>query len=77
MVLSMRQNQLAEIRARLNPPRSADDIARMVGCSGAQIRKLENGFVNPGLTLARKVAAALGVTLDEAFPPKVRRRRAA
>lgn len=73
-------NRLAELRAALDPEMSREDFARIVGCSGEQIRKIEGGFDNPGIVMARKIAKALNATLDEVFPteeaPK-RKRRAA
>lgn len=49
-------------------------LAASVGCSAEQIRKLEAGFSNPGLELARRIAAALGASVDAVFPPRASRR---
>lgn len=72
-------NRLAELRAAMKPEMSREDFARIVGCSGEQIRKIEGGFDNPGIVMARKIAKALNATLDEVFPDAdaKRKRRAA
>lgn len=45
------------------------EFAFMAGISEAYTYKLESGEATPGLEIARRVADALGVTVDEAFPP--------
>ena len=39
-------------------------------CSDQQVRRLEAGFANPGLLFAYRVAAALGKSVYEVFPPE-------
>ena len=58
----------------MDPEMSRDQFARIVGCSGEQIRKIEAGFSNPGIVMARKIAAALNATLDEVFPAETRKK---
>lgn len=67
--MTTQTNNVAAFRMRLNPVPSPEQLAAKVGCSDEQIRKLERGFSNPGLVIARKIAAALGAPLDEVFPP--------
>lgn len=63
-------NNVRRLRMRLDPVPTPEDLARTIGCSGEQIRKLEAGFNNPGLQLARRVAAAFGSHIDYVFPPE-------
>lgn len=53
----------------LRGQRTRDEIARAARCSAEQIRKLEAGFKNPGLELARRLAAVFGAHVDDVFPP--------
>ncbi len=68
-------NRVAFLRQRLHPVPSQYELAARVGCSNEQIRKIEAGFSNPGLVMARKLAVALGATLDEVFPQGAKRRK--
>ena len=63
-------NNVRKLRMRLDPIPSPDELAKTIGCSGEQIRKLEGGFNNPGLQLARRIAAAFGSHIDYVFPPE-------
>lgn len=63
-------NRVARLRNRMNPVPTPAELAQAVGCSDEQIRKLERGFNNPGLRLARRLSAVLGASLDEVFPPE-------
>jgi len=51
-----------------------EDLASRAGISLSYVLKLESDDPpTPGLDIARRVAEALGVTVDEVFPePKVR-----
>lgn len=64
-------NRLRELRNRMRPvPTFAEFAAKVKPCSDQQIRRLEAGFSNPGLQLAYRVAAALGKSVYEVFPPE-------
>ena len=46
-----------------------EDVASLTGISYEYVRKLEaDDPPTPGLEIARKLASALGVTVDELFP---------
>jgi len=60
-------NRVAELRELSGL--SLADLGARACCSGEQIRKLEMGFCNPGLRLARRLADVFGVTVDDLFPP--------
>lgn len=68
-------NRVAELRAAMSPEQTREDLARVVGCSGEQIRKIEGGFDNPGIVMARKIAKALNASLDEVFPAETPRKK--
>lgn len=61
-------NNVKHLRLRMDPVPSPAEFAAVVGCSDQQIRKLEAGFSNPGLQLARRVARAFGSHVDYVFP---------
>jgi len=63
-------NNVRKFRMGMNPAPSPEALAARIGCSDAQIRKLESGFNNPGLQLARRIAAAFGSHIDQVFPPE-------
>lgn len=44
------------------------DLARLSGCSIAQISLLERGLVRASPDLARRIAGALGVSVRDLFP---------
>jgi len=48
-----------------------EDVAARAGISYDYVRKLEIEGGQPGLDIARRMAAALGVTVDDLFPPVV------
>lgn len=50
---------------------SLRDAAELVGCSHQQIKKLVDGFSNPYLCNARRLAEVFGVTVDDLFPPAI------
>jgi len=59
----------AKLSARLREARgfaglSQEALARAVGCSASVVPKWESGNRRPSLTMLRKLAAALGVTLS-------------
>lgn len=45
-----------------------EDLASLADISHDYTYKLEAGKATPGLEIARRVAAALGSTVDEVFP---------
>jgi transcriptional regulator with XRE-family HTH domain len=57
-------------RLRLRRGRSQHQIAAEIGISRSHWQDLASGRVEPKLGTARRVAAALGVTVDEAWPPE-------
>ena len=63
-------NNVRKLRLRMDPVPSPEVLAAAIGCSDAQIRKLEAGFNNPGLQLARRIAKAFGSHVDYVFPPE-------
>ena len=64
-------NRFSELRRRLRPVPTYTEFAEKVKpCSDQQVRRLEAGFSNPGLQLAYRVAAALGKSVYEVFPPE-------
>lgn len=44
-----------------------ENLAALVGCTRQTIFSLEKGKYNPSLVLAMKIAAVLGVTVNELF----------
>ena len=53
-------------RLRKKKGLTLDQLARRVGCSGPYIHMLETGKKNnPSLATLRRLAKALGVTIDE------------
>ena len=64
-------NHFSDLRRRLRPVPTYTEFAEKVKpCSDQQVRRLEAGFSNPGLQLAYRVAAALGKSVYEVFPPE-------
>lgn len=64
-------NHFSDLRTRMRPvPTFTEFAAKVKPCSDQQIRRLEAGFSNPGLQLAYRVAAALGKSVYEVFPPE-------
>ena len=59
-------NRIQELREKRGLRR--EDVAARAGISYDYVRKLEAEGGLPGLAIARRVADALGVTVDEAFP---------
>lgn len=58
-------------QARLERGLSMAEMAEMVGCSYSQYAKIEEGYRNPSLSLARKISMVLGVPMEELFFAKV------
>lgn len=54
--------------ARLAKGLKAVDLAFAAQCSVPTIYNLESGNYQPSLRMARRLAAALGTTVDEIFP---------
>ncbi len=59
------KNNLKSIRNKLNI--SGYKLAKMVNVSHSLIYMIENGTRNPSMRLAKKIAKALGKSLDEIF----------
>ena len=59
------KNNLKKIRQSKNI--SGIELAKMVKVSHAMIYMIESGTKNPSMKLARKIAKALGTSLDEIF----------
>jgi DNA-binding XRE family transcriptional regulator len=51
---------------------SLQDLADCVGCSKTSIWELEKTTANPTLKTAYKIAAVLGVTVEDIWPPQIR-----
>jgi transcriptional regulator with XRE-family HTH domain len=51
--------------------KSRQQLANAARTSPQYIQKLETEIRDPGIDMSRRVAEALGVPLDEAFPPAV------
>lgn len=47
---------------------SQADLAELVGCSRQSISLYESGLVQPSVQIARRIADALGCSLDELYP---------
>jgi transcriptional regulator with XRE-family HTH domain len=45
------------------------DAALRIGCTAAELSRLESGKVDPKLSTLQKVADGLGVTLSQLFDP--------
>ena len=58
-------NRLKELRARLGV--NQQEMGAMVGVSRQTISQIERGDYSPSVTLALKLAARLGVTVEEIF----------
>lgn len=63
-----RASRLRAIREKQGLQREV--VAAAAGLTVSHLYNLEEGRNKPSLKLARRVAEALGVTLDEAFPEK-------
>jgi len=59
-------NRIKELRTAQGL--TSERVSLKAGCSVTYVNKLERGLRNPGLALARRIAVALGVSLDEVFP---------
>jgi len=59
------ENKLKEIRKSLNI--TGTELAKKVGVSHSLIYMIENGYRNPSMKIAKKIAKALGKSLDEIF----------
>jgi len=59
------KNKLKEIRKSLNM--TGVELAKKVGVSHSLIYMIEGGYRNPSMKLAKKIAKALGKSLDEIF----------
>jgi len=44
------------------------DLARLVGIFQSELSEIERGLRKPSVYLAKKIAKALGVSLDDLFP---------
>ena len=66
MAKSSKQTALAEKRAAKNMTQR--DLAKAAGTTFQHISYLEREGHNPSLRVARRVARALGCTVDDAFP---------
>ena len=47
-----------------------EELAKKAGCSVRAMRYHESGERRPGIDTARRIAEALGQTVDEVFPAK-------
>lgn len=61
------KNRLKELRARLNMRQ--EDLADRTGVSRQTINAIEKEKYDPSLSLAFKLAAFFGVTIEELFIP--------
>lgn len=59
------KNRLKEYRAKLNMKQQ--DFGRLVGASRQTISLIERGDYSPSVTLALKIAKALGVGVEDVF----------
>ena len=59
------KNRLKEYRARINVNQS--DFGNMVGVSRQTISQIERGDYSPSVTLALKIAQALGAKVEDIF----------
>lgn len=59
------KNNLKKIRQAKNI--SGTELAKMVKVSHSMIYMIENGTKNPSMRLAKRIAKALGTSLDEIF----------
>lgn len=50
---------------------SQEALARKAGCALATVQRVEHGETrHPTLDVARRIAAALGCTVDDLWPPE-------
>ncbi|MEM2914194.1 MAG: helix-turn-helix transcriptional regulator [Candidatus Bathyarchaeia archaeon] len=59
------ENRLREIRIRKGLRQA--DLARMIGVFQSEISEIETGKRKPSVYLAKRIAKALGVSLDDLF----------
>jgi len=59
------KNRLREVRRRKGLRQS--DLAKKVGVFQSEISEIETGERKPSVYLAKRIAKALGVSLDELF----------
>jgi len=59
------KNRLREVRRRKGLRQS--DLAKKVGIFQSEISEIETGERKPSVYLAKRIAKALGVSLDELF----------
>ena len=59
------KNRIREFRKRKGLRQT--DLARMVGIFQSELPEIERGIRKPSVYLAKKIAKALGVSLDDLF----------
>jgi transcriptional regulator with XRE-family HTH domain len=57
--------------ARVNKGLNLRELAEIVGCSVGALSKIENGKMNPSLSMLHKIGAALGVNIAALFSEQV------
>jgi putative transcriptional regulator len=62
------KNKLKELRARNDM--TQEDLAKKAGVSRQTINAIEKEKYDPSLSLAFKLAACFGVTIEELFTPE-------
>jgi len=60
------KNRIREFRKRKGLRQV--DLARLVGIFQSELSEIERGTRKPSVYLAKKIAKALGVSLDDLFP---------
>lgn len=72
------KNRIKELLAeRVDPPFTQEQLARRVGVSIYTINRAANGHQVPTKRIQKRIANALGVGLEEVFPPPKRKTRVA
>ena len=68
--MSTKPNKVQAIRKAQG--KTIERVASDADCSSQYLQMVESGRVaNPSIAKARRIADALGVTVDEAFPPLI------
>ncbi|MEM0171815.1 MAG: helix-turn-helix transcriptional regulator [Conexivisphaerales archaeon] len=65
MVKVSSKNRIREIRIRKSLRQA--DLARMIGVFQSEISEIETGKRKPSVCLTKRIAKALGVSLDDLF----------
>jgi len=60
------KNRIREFRKKKGLRQT--DLARLVGIFQSELSEIERGVRKPSVYLAKKIAKALGVSLDDLFP---------